>query len=738
MPRRALALVVLLLVTAAPAEAAEPWFLATPTDQMAVAGYEAGTEITPEGFLYTGWTELAFFHGARLRPLKQPRRTLTRGREPVFAWSRRADGVEYRLRTFAAPVQGRAVNWIRVELRAGRRPATARFAAGVRHRGAPLKAGGAPRFRFRRPAVPARPGLYSQPGEPFRPAARYAWAGRALVRDGRALYLAARPSRNVRLVRRLRPGRDRAARPGTLWGRVEYRVRLRPRERRVLDFRMPVVPEPPGTPAWSALARLPLPAARARAQRSWRALLRPAMRLDVPERKVEDTFHASLLTLALARYRDPAGRWVQPVNKLQYHAFFLRDAAVITHAYDLAGLHRLAGENLGFFFDWQRVDGLFISRPGQHDGHGQALWAIGQHARRTGDLAFARRAYPAVSRAMTWLAAARALDPLGLVPASDPRDNELVAGHLTGDAFWALAGADEAVELARMLGRDADAARWQAERDDLRATVDRALPKGVVPPSFDTPGGQDWGNLWAAWPGPALAPDDPRVTATLRHARKEFREGLATYLDGRVLHHYLGFRVLQTELLRGQREPVVQGLYDALAHTTATHAGWELGVHPDGSRSVDDNMSPHGWWAAEYVALLRAMLVREEGDGLVLGSALPPAWLAPGRRTRVLGAPTLHGSVSFTFHAERRGAVLSWRAPEGVPVRLVVPAGAREVAVAEASRAPRPRFDRARRSIVLPPTGGGRVRLRWRPALDPPSYARTERALRAAYARSSR
>jgi hypothetical protein len=726
---RALPLAILLLLAlVAPAEATEPWFLASPTDQMAVAGHEAGTEITPEGYLYTGSTELVFFHGSRLRPLDQPRRTLSRGREPVFAWSRRADGVEYRLQTFAAPVEGRAVNWVRVELRAGRRPARARFAAGVRHRGAPLEASGAPRFRFRRPAVAPRLGLYSQPGEPFDPAASYAWEGRALVRDGRALYLAPRPGRGVRLTLTSRPDPGAPARPGTLWGRADYRVRLRPRERRVLDLRMPVVPEPPGTPAWSALARLPLPAARARAERGWRALLRPAVRLELPERKVEDAFYASLLTLALARYREPAGRWVQPVNKLQYHAFYLRDAAVITQAYDLAGLHRLAGENLGFFFDWQRPDGLFISRPGQHDGHGQALWAIGQHARRTGDRAFAERAFPAVARAMDWLTAARRADRLGLVPASDPRDNELVAGRLTGDAFWALAGAAEAVALARMLGRQSEADSWGAQREKLRAAVDRALPAGPIPPSFDAPGGQDWGNLWAAWPGPALAPDDPRVTATLRHARAEFREGLATYLDGRVLHHYLGFRVLQTELLRGEREPVVQGLYDALAHTTATHGGWELGLHPHGSRSVDDNMAPHGWWAAEYVALLRAMLVREEGTGLVLGSALPPAWLATGRRVRVLGAPTLHGRVSFALRAGRRGAVLSWRAPRGVPVRLVVPAGARRVAA--------PGLDREGGSIRLPPTGRGGVRLRWRLERDRPTYAGTERALRAAYARS--
>jgi hypothetical protein len=426
---------------------------------------------------------------------------------------------------------------------------------------------------------------------------------------------------------------------------------------------------------------------------------------------------------------------VQPVNKLQYHAFFLRDAALITHAFDLAGLHELARENLEFFPDWQRADGLFISRPGQYDGHGQALWAIGQHARRTGDRAFAERMLPAVARGMAWLAAARRQDPLGLVPASDPRDNELVAGHLAGDAFWALAGAGEAVALARGLGREAEAVEWEREREELGAALERALAPAVaraggrIPPALDAEGGQDWGNLWAAYPGPALDPGDARVTATLRHARDGFREGLATWLGGRVLHHYLGFRVLETELLRGEQDSVVSGLYSALAHTTATHGGWETGIHPYGSRSVDDNMSPHGWWAAEYVTLLRNMLVREDGERLMLGSALPAAWLRPGRRIGVRRAPSAFGSVSWTLLPGRRGAVLAWSAPAGVPVAFQIPTAARAVRA--------PGLSPGSRTLELP-AARGRVRLNWRIAGRGPSYAGAVRALRAEYARRGR
>ena len=204
-----------------------------------------------------------------------------------------------------------------------------------------------------------------------------------------------------------------------------------------------------------------------------------------------------------------------------------------------------------------------------------------------------------------------------------------------------------------------------------------------------------------------LAPSDPAVDATIRHARSRFREGIATYLDGRLLHHYLGFRVLQTELLRGEQERVVQGLYDALAHTTATHGGFETGVHPYGSRSVDDNMTPHGWYAAEYVALVRNILVREEGGGLVLMSALPRGWLRPGRVVSVRRAPTDKGRVAFTLRAREGGALLSWRAAVAPGTRLEwrLPSGARSVRARGLSA--------DRRTIVLPGPEG-RLEVSWR------------------------
>ena len=73
---------------------------------MGVPGYPAGTEITPEGYLYTGSAEIVFRYGARQRPWNVRIRTLEDGRYPIFTSHSGSGGVSYTLTTFAGTVGG--------------------------------------------------------------------------------------------------------------------------------------------------------------------------------------------------------------------------------------------------------------------------------------------------------------------------------------------------------------------------------------------------------------------------------------------------------------------------------------------------------------------------------------------------------------------------------------------------------------------------------------------------------
>jgi hypothetical protein len=670
-----------------PGQPVQPYsYLRNHTDQLGYPGFDGGTAVTANSDLYTGSAELSLRVGRASLPVPSTR-ALDQGRYPILSSTASVRGVRYTLTAFAAPVGSSQVNFVRVAaLNPTDRPRVAQVTAFVRNSGADLVAQDGRvcgSYRFRRPEIPPRAGLYYQPGLEFSPFSSYAFSGSALLRDGTVIYDFPHPPAPLRLTRSVRVDTrpiDRA----TIFGRTEYAGRLGPHQHVVLEFRMPVTPVPPSIGAYDAIRHASFSAYRRKTRASWSRLLRGAMRLDLPEPKVVDTFYASLVNILMPRYRVSGGEWVQAVNEQCYHAFWLRDASAMTHALDVSGLHAKAAQNLPFFLTWQDpVTGLFISRPGQLDGFGQALWAFGDHFRRTGDGSFGRLVYPSVQRAMAWFERARAADPLKLMPAGDPRDNEFVVGHLAGDNFWAYAGGEMAVDMARRLGHGADAARWAADLADFRrvlqarARAAAARVGGYVPPALDARGGQDWGNYWLSWPAQAFPVTDPLVTRTIAHARSRFREGLATYGQPALLHAYLGYRVLETQLLRNEAPAVVRGLYDELAHTTSTNASFETGIRPYGSRTAGTGTVPHGWWAAEYVTLLRNMLVRERGNGLVLMSALSPAWLTPGEVVEVRNAPTELGPVSFRLQVKQGGARLTWRSRSS-RLSWPVPYGVRE------------------------------------------------------------
>ena len=696
--RTALVALAAALAAAAPASAATQKalpapklpvsYLLTPTDQLGFPGQKAGTLVTPEGDLYAGWGELTFNIGGT--ETFEPRsHTLQDGRYPVVHLFGVVRGVLYELDAFQASVSGRATVFARVSMKnLLPRFNRARLGAGLRYDGSEL----GPRarscciriYRFPRPRAAERDGLYDQPGVGFNAAWAYSLAGSAqggsaLLRDGQVMVLYPGGGSGISVSQSLSPSPP-PARAASQFGRTIYDVALRPRERKTLDFRMPIEPIPAADPAVAKLAGSRFDQYRGIVTRYWRSVLAGAMKVSLPERKVEDTFYSSILQDALARYQLPNGLWVQAVNQLRYHSFYLRDGAVISNMYDLVGLHGLAAQNLDYFLTWQQPDGLFISRSEEYDGFGQALWAMGEHWRRTGDTAFARRMLPAIQRAMTWFEGQRAREPIGLMPPNvSLQDNELIRGHLAGDNFWAAAGVAAAADLAAGAGDSASSARWRNDYNSfvnvLKARVFTAQKGhgGAIPPSLDFKGGQDWGNLWASYPWPVLDPNSQVVGRTLNRVEGKFREGIATYLDTRLLHHYLGFRLFQTRLLRNEQRDVVDGLYAELAHTTGTGAGFEAGTAPYGDRIVDDVTSPHGWFAAEYAALVRNMLVREQGSDVYLMSALSPAWLRPGKVVSVSNAPTVRGPVSYRLSATRTGAVLTWRANVRAGTRLFWP-----------------------------------------------------------------
>jgi len=434
----------------------------------------------------------------------------------------------------------------------------------------------------------------------------------------------------------------------------------------------------PGDPA-----RSPLPEAdeglwRLRVREYWSDLLARGAEVSVPDEKALNTYRASLVQAWIGNDGT-----VVKAGEGFYDGLFLRDGAYQIHAYALAGYLREARPMIEEFLKYQSAAGQLVSQEGQLDGNGQGIWGVWAHWRLTGDDAWLRGVYPTMKRASEWLGRTRVKEPApqglfpGILPPSVADGEFLWAGdhQIVGYDVWNLRGVACTLDAARALGNTEDVVWLERLQADYREAVIAALDaagRADFAASYQ-PGGTDWGDLELLYPTELFPPADPRVTRTLDRVRPTFREGVMPWRPetGETIHPYMSTFVTQDSLARGEQEHVVRDFYWYLLHTTSAH-GFPEGVY-DRTRTAWSDTLPHLWAAAEYIILLRNMLIREAGDELHLLGAVPPHWLQPGREVIFDRAPTTFGLAGLRVRATTAGLDIRVRPPDRrAPTRTVV------------------------------------------------------------------
>ena len=647
-------------------------YFSRPSTVLGVADGPEGAQVMPEGWLWTGAAELVFFAGASLEPLRQRIQTLADGCLPIVEYSVQRDGVVYDVTMFGATLDGRPesnlVCFVRVRVRnPGKAPATAVFAAAVR--------GDGPN------ACVAMRQSFNLVGAKYELGPFYA------ARDGAIVYTFSQTPSPRRFIvpDREDPGPIRAvdefvtrAAPVCM---VRYDLRLPGGGAQDIYFKMPYYPVPLDSPEVGRLREASFEYYLSRTRDWWRRYLAVGAQIDLPEPKVVEAWRAGLVYDSIAR--DKVGDdYIAKVNEFQYDAFWVRDGAYIVASFDFYGRHEWAAQSLDFFLKQQQPDGIMYQPP-QLDGFGQSLWAMGNHWRLTGDMAFARRVYPYLARHVRGVVQKAQADPLGLIPPAPPYDNEAINGHYTGHSLWFLTGLRDVIAIAEALGERADAAEFRGRLDEYRdkflAAVAEATVKtgGYLPPGLDAGPGCDWGNLLLTYPRGGLPsrgvfePDEPVVAATVDTVRsRKYAEGIMTYGPGLAvhgLHHYVTIKLTQNLVNMNRQRDCLADFYGWLVHTSSTHAGFEGGIAPWDNRDPGGNLPPHGWSAAMYNGLLRNMLVREWDGHLHLFTVLSPAWLKIGSRIALHRMPTEFGLITADALAEenqwRVRLNTTWRTP---------------------------------------------------------------------------
>jgi hypothetical protein len=278
-------------------------------------------------------------------------------------------------------------------------------------------------------------------------------------------------------------------------------------------------------------------------------------------------------------------------------------------------------------------------------------------------------------------------------------------------AFWTLYGLKAVRDAAVRLGYHEDAARFGKNFDELLADLRRCaardmrqnangtsyLPqvmpgsgehhriadfKAEVPRNWQLqPQTATWAMCQAIWPGEVLEPNDPLVQNLLTlFDEVDDEQGLPIetgWLPYRSLWNYQASFSAHVWLYGGNPDKAIDYLYAFANHATPTRV-WreEQSLSSTYNSDICGDM-PHNWSSAEFIRLVRHLLVFERGQKLELLPGLAQEWKQVGKRVWLDRTPTRFGDLSLEarFGEQQCEVQVEYSAFSNTPEELLLHVG---------------------------------------------------------------
>ncbi|MES2980856.1 MAG: hypothetical protein V4727_00970 [Verrucomicrobiota bacterium] len=400
--------------------------------------------------------------------------------------------------------------------------------------------------------------------------------------------------------------------------------------------------------------------------RTWWDAVKDLARLEIADGKMAFLYDAAVRTLLLLS----ADNMVP--GPYTYRRFWFRDACLMLHPLMLIGNTARASRIIRTFPSRQTSAGYFLSQEGEWDSNGQVLWILARHAELTdGDLGNAME--ESMRKAVAWLGKKRLgadgpLGTVGLLPAGFSAEHLGPNDHYYWDDFWAWAGLDAAAKYWRRKGAHDDSAiasdlamQFQNSIESSISSIPLSRTKRGIPaaPGRRMDAGAI-GSMVADYPLRLYPPSDPKIirTADFLMERCFSQGGFFQEMIHSGVNAYLTLDLAQT-LLRANDDRFMK-LIRRVAELASPTGQWPEAIHP---RTLGGCMGDgqHGWAAAEWIMMIRNCFVREEGDGLIIGSGILPEWIEGGPAKF---GPTLTpwGDVSVVLENHHLTIDANWKA----------------------------------------------------------------------------
>ncbi|MGA7703011.1 MAG: hypothetical protein WCB27_25730 [Thermoguttaceae bacterium] len=420
----------------------------------------------------------------------------------------------------------------------------------------------------------------------------------------------------------------------------------------------------------------------------WQTTDLPYGHVIVPDKNIQALFDSSLRNIWQAR-EIKNGLPAFQVGATCYRGLWIVDGAFILEAAAILGAGDQARAGIAYEMTFQQPDGRFQLLPRFFKENGIVLWTWTRHARLMQDKAWLRSVWPRVERTVAFIKRLRKesyedASPLndGLIPPGG------VDGGINGDrqyeysnVYWNLTGLKAAIDAARWLGNDAQAAQWQREYDDFYATFrkcarrdmrddghgNRCLPilmpiedatlRKQQDPDWFIPCKGQWAFCHGVYPGQLFDKTDPLVKGNLEMLKTYEKEGMVTttgWLTGGIWNYFASFYG-HAWLWQGDGQKDTKVLY-AYANHASPLGAWieEQGLRNEPIRENGD--MPHNWASAEFIRLTVHLLALDRNDEMHLFEGLPPQWTRPGMVTQLDKIVTPFGPLTCSLHVSDDGS----------------------------------------------------------------------------------
>ena len=456
-------------------------------------------------------------------------------------------------------------------------------------------------------------------------------------------------------------------------------------------------------------------AALAEEHRFWQSYDLLPNRIILPDPDIMDMVTACARNILQAR-EIQAGLPEFQVGPTVYRGLWIIDGYFFLEAAQFTGRRAEAYRGIDALLRRVRPNGAIEERSLDTKDTGLALATIVRQCELMNDDARLRALWPTLRRAVAYVQELRAQtlalaadDQGGQSPgeqaARGPLPDSFANGGLGGiraeytTILWMLVGVQAVARAARRLGLDEEAADVEGFFQQLytafrahAARDQQTLPDGTrylpmcipgsgshhwihnypgTPPPWEAinPGTGTWAFAHAIYPGQLFAPDDPLVQdfcALLE--RLDDAQGIPAatgWLPFAAVWTYAASFYAHVWLYAApQGHPPDKNPYIAKAvdylYAFANHAAptrvWreeQSLAHIGLDQQIGD--MPHNWASAEFIRLVRNLLIFERGATLELLPGLPPTWLYPGAELLLERMPTHFGPITLhlTVAADR-------------------------------------------------------------------------------------